>query len=62
MYAPDEFNPDDCAAEFIDGSYSDCGCPQCAEDAADEIESQYESGQISFEEAREAHEHNDHWF
>ncbi|MFC9086988.1 hypothetical protein [Nocardiopsis dassonvillei] len=56
------FNPDDCEAEFIDGNYSDCGCPQCSEDAADEIESRFEDGSLSFEEALQEHEANDSWF
>lgn len=50
---------DDCQAEFIDGSYSDCGCSDCWEDAGAEIESRHESGDLTREEALQAHEEND---
>ncbi|WP_116245422.1 hypothetical protein [Nocardiopsis sp. FIRDI 009] len=53
------FNPNDCEAEFIDGNYSDCGCPVCGDATAHEIESQFEAGLITHEEALEAHDEND---
>ncbi|MEV2279227.1 hypothetical protein AB0I72_26980 [Nocardiopsis sp. NPDC049922] len=53
------FNPDDCEAEFIDGNYSDCGCPECGDRAAADIESRYEDGDLDYQEALEAHAEND---
>jgi hypothetical protein len=47
----------ECVAEFIDGSYDtdSCGCPDCGDAAAEEVESQHEAGLISHEEALDKH-------
>ena len=38
-------NPDDdCAAEFIDGTWTNCGCDDCRQRAADEDEALVETG------------------
>ncbi|MFZ3558132.1 hypothetical protein [Streptomyces sp. BH055] len=33
---PDLADDGDCNAEFIDGSWTDCGCPDCEQRAADD--------------------------
>ncbi|MFF7365844.1 hypothetical protein [Streptomyces sp. NPDC008125] len=38
---------DECAAEFIDGSWTDCGCPECEDRAAEELaEAEYMDGRF----------------
>ena len=49
---------DPCEAEFIDGSYEDCGCCECREREGERIECMVESGDITEEEARDLHYQN----
>jgi hypothetical protein len=46
---------DDCAAEFIDGSWTYCGCEECQQAEYDAIEADVEYGAISEAEARSLH-------
>lgn len=52
---------DPCEAEFIDGSYDDCGCCECRDREGDRIESAHESGDMTEDEAMAAHEANGTW-
>lgn len=45
-----------CESEFIDGSYTDCGCPECAQMECQRIEESYEAGHLTEAEALEAHD------
>lgn len=48
---------EECVAEFVDGSLdtSMCGCEDCTQADHDEIETQYETGSITYAEAIDAH-------
>ncbi len=48
----------ECYAEFIDGSWTYCGCPDCDQSEYDDIESQVESGSLTETEALELHRWN----
>jgi len=44
-----------CTSEFIDGTYTFCGCSECDEREHDAVESDFESGYITESEAHERH-------
>ena len=49
---------DGCFAEFIDGTWTYCGCPDCDQSEYDDIESQVETGSLTEAEARDLHRWN----
>ncbi len=42
---------DDCGAEFIDGSWTYCGCQDCAQREYDDTEAEVEAGNLTEAEA-----------
>ncbi|MDI5971417.1 hypothetical protein POF50_019100 [Streptomyces sp. SL13] len=48
----------ECEAEFIDGSYTYCGCQDCDQREYDDIESDVEYGAITEAEALNLHRLN----
>jgi hypothetical protein len=51
----------ECYAEFIDGTWdtSQCGCEDCTDAECEEIERQYELGEITYGKAIACHERVD---
>ncbi|MDI5971869.1 hypothetical protein POF50_021460 [Streptomyces sp. SL13] len=45
----------ECEAEFIDGSYTYCGCQDCDQREYDDIEADVETGAITEDEALNLH-------
>lgn len=53
----------ECEPEFVDGRYEGCGvCAQCVQQRSDEIESAFEGGYMTQEEAIEQHRLNGTWY
>ena len=48
----------ECEAEFINGSYTYCGCEECDQREYEDIESDVEMGSISEAEALDLHRRN----
>lgn len=48
----------ECEAEFIDGSYTYCGCEDCNQGKYDAIEGDVETGALTEAEALELHRLN----
>lgn len=51
----------ECTAEFIDGSYTYCGCEDCDQREYDDIEAEVETGNLTEDEARDLHQQNGAW-
>ncbi|MDX3312091.1 hypothetical protein P1S61_24070 [Streptomyces sp. ME08-AFT2] len=49
---------DECTAEFIDGTYTYCGCEDCDQREYDDIEGEVEMGNLTDAEALEQHRRN----
>lgn len=48
----------DCEAEFIDGSWTYCGCEDCDQREYDDIEAEVETGHLTEAEALDLHYRN----